>query len=129
MTVADYTIEMFKADYPEFGDVCFDAKINAAFLMAPPNFDETAWGDQLRDGLGSWIAFRVSLKNQIGTLGPGFASGSSSLEKTVGSEIIKRSQSQSQSTQMAELGIYAANEYGRFYWSLMQMVGAGAVVI
>lgn len=129
MTVADYTIEMFKADFPEFGDGSFDAKINTAILMAPPNFDEAVWGDQLRDGLGNWIAFRVSLKNQIATLGAGFGSGSTSLEKTVGKVIVKRSQSQSQTGQTAELGIYGANEYGRFYWSLMQMVGAGALVI
>jgi hypothetical protein len=122
---------MFKTDFPEFedGTVDTDAKINAALSMAPPNFDESVWGDQLRDGLGNWIAFRVTLKNQMARLGAGFASGSSSIEKTVGSEIIKRSQSQSQSTQLAELGIYAANEYGRLYWALMQMVGAGAVVI
>lgn len=130
MTVAEYTIEMFKQDFPEFADASFDAKITTALELAPPNFDEAVWGDQLRDGLGHWIAFRVALKGQIATYGAGFASAaSSSEEKTVGKVSVKRSQSQSTSQQKGPLSIYGKNAYGQIYLDLVALVGAGAAAV
>jgi hypothetical protein len=135
-----YTIQTFRGAFPQFSEELFPAgRVEFYLLLARKQLNPARWDDLLPEGLGLFIAHYLTLeaearKTKDGTGGIAAAAGpiiADSETKTVGGVSKSRSISRAGPAAQAHpsAGQWNLTFYGRQYWDLVQIVGAGGTVV
>lgn len=127
MAVSILTVEEFREQFPEFRSVTEYPDMTVGMWLqlagAPERFQEARWGDQRSFVSGLFVAHHLAYAGPLGRGGKGGASGPVS-SKTVGAASVSYDTS---AVVAADAGYYNATPYGRQYWSLIMLYGAGVM--
>lgn len=120
------TPSTFKALFPEFSDD-MNSTVQAFIDLSAPYFDPERWGDFLSEGMACFVAHRMAVATQSArdTTHNG-ATSLPMIRRKVGDVEAQASEAiliKSIDNQ------YLATSYGRRYWDLVQMIGAGAMTV
>jgi len=131
-------VAAFRESFPQFtADLVPDARVQFHLTVAGKLLPATRWGDLLDQGVGLYVAHQLTLelealKAHDGTGGIGAAAGAVTSEtKTVGSmsHAVTRAGASGQGSALVNAGQYNSTVYGQQLWQLMQVVGAGGMVV
>jgi len=133
-----YTVQTFRESFPQF-EVFPDARVEFYLRPARKQLNPERWEDLLPEGLGLFIAHHLTLeaeaqKAKDGTGGISAAGGAIVAEaesKSVGGVSKSRSVTRAgnAATENPLAGQWNLTIYGRQYWQLVQIVGAGGTVV
>ncbi len=128
-------VASFRAAYPAFTpEIASEERVAFHLRVAGKRLPPDRWGDMLEDGMGLYVAHKLTLearanKSTDGTGAMDAAAGLLANEsKTVGSVSVSRGYA-SPAAANAKMGGFAATTYGQDFWELMMIVGAGGIQI
>ena len=130
------TVQEFRESFPQFTVELFpDGRVLFALALAEKQLSAERWGDWWADGCCLHAAHHLTLeraatKSQDGTGGMDAAAGPVvSVSKSVGG--VSKSESRAGAAATGNIGAGHWNDtiYGKQYWQMAQLVGAGGVVV
>lgn len=115
----------FRAIYPEFRDVNAYPAAQVAFWLtaSQARLDALRWGDMLDQGTALFMAHNIAISHLAGRGVAGSFSGPTA-SKSVGGASISYD---TNSSTIEGAGAYNLTSYGKQFWDLAMMVGAGGV--
>lgn len=131
-------VAAFREAFPQFSpELVPDGRIAFHLRVAGKLLPAARWEDLLDEGLGLYTAHQLTLeleaaKDKAGTGAINAAAGPVASEtKTVGglSHSTTRSGAASQGNALANAGQYNLTSYGQQFWALVQIIGAGGMVV
>lgn len=131
-------VAAFRESFPQFTvDLVPDTRVQFHLTVAGKLLPATRWDDLLDQGVSLYVAHQLTLelealKTQDGTGGIDAAAGAVTSEtKTVGSmsHAVTRAGASGQGSALINAGQYNSTVYGQQLWQLMQIVGAGGMVV
>lgn len=131
-------VAAFREAFPQFSpDLVPDGRVAFHLRVAGKLLPAARWGDLLEEGQGLYTAHQITLeleadKDAAGTGGINAAAGPVTSEtKTVGglSHSTTRTGAAAQGNALAGAGQYNLTTYGQQFWALVQIVGAGGMVV
>lgn len=131
-------IEQFREAFPQFSaELVPDTRVQFHLTLAGKLLPARRWDDLLDQGMGLYVAHQLTLelaalKAKDGTGGIDAAAGAVTSEtKTVGSmsHAVTRAGASGQGSALINAGQYNSTVYGQQLWQLMQIVGAGGMVV
>lgn len=130
------TVQEFREAFPQFTDELFpDGRVRFYLTLAGKSLSAERWDDLLPEGMGLFAAHYLTLereaaKSKDGTGGIAAAAGAViSSSKTVGG--VSKSEGRAGTVATANLNAGHWNDtiYGKQYWQMVQLVGAGGTVV
>ena len=131
-------VTVFREAFPQFtAELVPDVRVQFHLTLAGKLLPAKRWDDLLDQGMGLYVAHQLTLelaalKAQDGTVGIDAAAGAVTSEtKTVGSmsHAVTRAGASGQGSALVNAGQYNSTVYGQQLWQLMQIVGAGGMVV
>ncbi len=131
-------VTVFREAFPQFtAELVPDVRVQFHLTLAGKLLPAKRWDDLLDQGMGLYVAHQLTLelaalKAQDGTGGIDAAAGAVTSEtKTVGSmsHAVTRAGASGQGSALVNAGQYNSTVYGQQLWQLMQIVGAGGMVV
>lgn len=125
-----FTPQDFREAFPQFTEELFsDARVRFALTLAGKSMDKERWGDLLPEGTFLRVAHFLTLeaaatKAKDGTGGIDATGGAVvAASKTVGG--VSKSESRATSAGNPQAGPWNDTTYGRQYYDLLLLIGAG----
>lgn len=120
------TVEQFRESFPMFSrDTYADSRVQFWLGVAVLKLPEARWGTLYDHGQGLFTAHNLTLERQA-SAGDNVGAPGLVSSKTVGP--VSKSYSQQDVTH-AGAGNYNLTYWGREFWSLSQMIGAGGLLV
>ncbi|GFM37996.1 DUF4054 domain-containing protein [Desulfovibrio psychrotolerans] len=130
------TVAEFRASFPQFGEEQFpDGRVTFWIGLAAKQLAEDRWDELWPEGVCLYAAHHLTLERAAtlssdGTGGMQAAAGAVvSKSKSVGSVSTSESRAGAAATGSPEAGHWNDTIYGKQYWQLAKLVGAGGLVV
>lgn len=128
------TVFGFRESFPQFTEELFpDGRVGFYLKLAAKQLSRERWGDIWEEGAHLYVAHFLTLEKAAsrakdGAGGMDAAAGAVvSRSKTVGGVSVSESRAGAAATANLNAGHWNDTVYGKQYWQLVQLVGAGGV--
>lgn len=130
------TVQGFREAFPQFTEELFpDARVRFYLTLAGKSMSKERWDDLLPEGMGLFAAHHLTLEREAnkakdGTGGIAAAAGPViSSSKTVGGVSKSENRAGAAATANLNAGHWNDTIYGKQYWQMAQLIGAGGLQV
>ena len=128
------TAAEFRAAFPQFTEDLYpDARVSLCLALAARRLDPCRWDELLADGMALFTAHYLTLERAATKAGDGGMEAAAgpvvSVSKTVGGVSKSENRAGAAATGYAEAGHWNDTVYGKQFYELMRLIGAGGTVV